>query len=139
MVYEALVAEGAAERAGQGRYTILDKAKAHSGRIMPKVLNPLGKKGWALTAVNKMECFIFAKGAPVEYRVVTPPEMDRLGLLQLEAEGHAAFSGVSEDRPEIEITSPGAALPSARWWRRPRCCRGPRTGAAVRRAAPRAA
>lgn len=110
MVYEALLKQKAAKKMSKGEttYVITDKEKARSQVILPEVLNPLGKKGWKLTAINKMECYIFEKVMPrveVEYKVITPPELDKMALSMLQKEGHLKFSGYDGESPKMELTS----------------------------------
>jgi len=110
MIYESLLKQKAAKKMEKGKtnYVITDKDKARSQVILPKVLNPLGKKGWRLCAVNKMECFIFEKILPrteVEYKVVVPPELDKIALSKLQKDGHLKFAGYEGEAPTMELTS----------------------------------
>ena len=111
MVYKELRKSSAAKPSSSkpGTYVITDKEKAQSTIVLPKILNPLGKKGWRLCAVNNMECYIFRQEKPIkplEYRVVTPPELDRMGLQNLEQGGHVKVSGFEGSVPTVEVTSP---------------------------------
>lgn len=111
LVFEALVKQGAAKKDPKQKsgYIITNKVKAQSTNILPRVLNPLGKKGWRLTAVNKMECYIFekvGKGVALEYLVATPPDLDKKGMKILQDEGHLKLSGFEGDVPKVEVLSP---------------------------------
>ena len=108
LVYDELVKIGAASvpENGSTEYVITDREKAKSQNILPKILNPLGKKGWELRAVNKMECYVFKRSEPVEYKVLTPPDMDRIGMRLLQEGGHLELSGFEGEIPKLEITSP---------------------------------
>jgi len=88
-VYEVLHREGAAKKHPDDptQYIISDKEKARSQIIMPKVLSRFGRKGWNLTAINNMECFIFERtenNRPVEYSVFSPSDLDRMSLKVLQ-------------------------------------------------------
>ncbi|MCB1416983.1 MAG: hypothetical protein KDJ64_11285 [Nitratireductor sp.] len=114
MVYDELVRENAAraESGEPGRYVITNKKLAHSGVVMPKVLNPLGKKGWVLEAVNKMECYIFSRAQPavaVEYKVLTPADLDRSAVLKLEKSGALALHHFEGQTPAMEVVDASAA------------------------------
>lgn len=111
LVNRQLVKDNAARKPAKGEssYVITDREKARSSIIMPKVLNPFGKKGWNLVAVNKMECYIFHKGEPVEYRVETPPDIDRISIKHLQAHGHLKLTGFEGQIPALEVTNPSAA------------------------------
>jgi len=106
LVNKQLVKIGAAEKPAKGEtsYKILDREKAKSSNIMPKVLNPLGKKGWNLTAVNKMECYIFTLGDPVEYMIYTPADLDRYSIDCLQKSGALKLSGFEGETPTLEVT-----------------------------------
>jgi hypothetical protein len=111
-IFDELQRAGAAKPAADGGYTITDMAAARSQTVLPKVLDRHGKSGWLLCAVNKMECYIFARlpaGERVEYKVVTPGEMDRLSLQLLESSGVAAFSGMDQGKPVMQILDPARA------------------------------
>ena len=108
MVYAKLLELGAAKRSksGHNQYEITDTQAAQSGNILPKILNPLGKIGWSLTAVNKMECYIFArskKRIPVEYKVLTTHDMDKLAITYLELAGYASFETADDGSKNLEI------------------------------------
>ena len=107
MVYQALRKQGAAKppKKGASSYEITDREAAASVNILPKVLNPLGAKGWNLLAVNKMECYIFTRGDAVEYRIETPAGMDRAGLNLLKDGGHLKLEGFEGQTPKLEITN----------------------------------
>lgn len=111
LVNRQLVKDNAARKPNKGEqtYVITDKEKARSNLIMPKVLDPYGKEGWNLVAVNKMECYIFRQGAPVEYRVETPPDIDRLAIRYLQSQGHLKLSGFEGQTPALEVINPEAA------------------------------
>ncbi len=111
LVNRQLVKDGAARKPKKGEtsYVITDREKARSSIVMPRVLNPLGKEGWNLIAVNKMECYIFERGNPVEYRVETPPDIDRLSIRHLQAGGHLKLTGFEGQAPALEVTNPAAA------------------------------
>lgn len=111
LVFEALVKQGAAKKDPKQKsgYIITNKIKAQSKNILPKVLNSFGKKGWRLTAVNKMECYIFEKvgnGGSLEYLVATPPDLDKIGMKILQDDGHLKLSGFEGDVPKVEVLSP---------------------------------
>ena len=111
MVQKYLVRVGAAEKpsAGSSQYKILDREKAKSTVVMPKVLNPLGKKGWRLVSVNKMECYIFEKHAPVEYSVLTPAEIDKRSIRLLQQKGSLTLAGFEGETPKLELSDPSNA------------------------------
>ena len=110
LVHTTLVALGAAKVIDEatGRYEITDVAKANSTNILPMVLNPHGKKGWRLRAVNRMECFIFEvdENRPVEYMVSTPPDLDQLALKMLHEDGYAKYRVDDDGKQHFEITDP---------------------------------
>ena len=111
-IFDELQRTGAAKTAADGGYTITDTKAARSQTVLPKVLDRLGKAGWLLCAVNKMECYIFRclpAGERVEYKVVTPGEMDRMSLQSLEAAGVAAFAGMDDGKPVMQILDPARA------------------------------
>lgn len=108
MIYAKLVELGAAKKSerGHNQYEITDTKAAQSGRILPKILNPLGKIGWSLTAINKMECYIFERTKPrvaVEYRVLTPAQMDDIAITHLELSGHASIKTEEDGSKNLEI------------------------------------
>ena len=114
MVFEELVRENAAraEPGEPGKYVITNKKLAHSGVVMPKVLNRLGKKGWVLEAVNKMECYIFSCPQPaiaVEYKVLTPADLDRSAIVRLEKSGALALHHFEGQTPAMEVVDASAA------------------------------
>ena len=114
MVFDELVREDAAraEPSETGKYVITNKKLAHSGVVMPKVLNRLGKKGWVLEAVNKMECYIFSclqPAAPVEYKVLTPADLDRSAITRLEKSGALALHHFEGKTPAMEVVNASAA------------------------------
>jgi len=114
MIYKALQKQSAAKpsKADPDQYVITNKEKAKSQNVLPLILNPMGKKGWRLAAVNKMECYIFKRdkfSKPLEYLVCTPPELDHKGLQYLEKKGHLKMSGYEGKVPKLEITSPKQA------------------------------
>lgn len=113
LVFERLTDEGAAKPSTDhpDRYVVTDREKARSSRIMPIVLNEFGQLGWRLVAVNKMECFIFAVDGevPVEYRVLTPPDLDQMALSQLEDLGHARRLEGEGGAQNLEIPDPDQA------------------------------
>jgi hypothetical protein len=113
LVYNHLLSEGAAKPSADdpSRYEVLDREAARSTRIMPLVLNVFGAKGWKLTAVNNMECFIFTidDAQPVEYLVRTPPELDRDAMSTLAEAGYANVTDVGGEKQTFEITSPDHA------------------------------
>jgi hypothetical protein len=111
-IFDELQRTGAARPADDGGYTITDTAAARSQTVLPKVLDRHGKGGWLLCAVNKMECYIFRRlpdGERVEYKVVTPGEMDRMSLQSLEASGVATFAGMDGGKPVMQILDPARA------------------------------
>ena len=108
LVYEVLKREGAAKphRDDAGSYIVTDSEKARSQNIMPKVLARYGRKGWKLTAINKMECYIFCKTEDeraVEYMVQTPSDLDKLSLKLLETEGQLIVEQDDDDEPVVHI------------------------------------
>lgn len=108
MVYDKLVELGAAKRSpkGHNQYEITDTAVAQSSNILPKVLNDIGKTGWLLTTINKMECYIFSraiKRTPIEYKVMTPPQMDDIAISHLELAGHASMETADDGSRNLEI------------------------------------
>jgi len=110
MVYEALLKQKAAKKMekGETNYVITDKEKARSQVVLPQILNPLGKKGWRLCAINKMECYIFEKTLPrseVEYKIITPPELDKIAMGILQQDGHLKLSGYEGEAPKMELAS----------------------------------
>jgi len=110
MVFDALLKQKAAKKdAGSSSgYIITDKEKARSQTVLPHILNPLGRKGWRLCAVNKMECYIFEKVMPrveVEYKVLTPPELDKMAMGILQSEGHLKLAGYEGEAPKLELSS----------------------------------
>lgn len=110
MIYAKLVELGAAKRSsvGHNQYEITDTSVARSGNILPLVLNPLGKIGWALTAVNKMECYIFEREkirTPVEYKVMTTAELDEIAIENLQLSGHATLTTGEGDSKNLEVHS----------------------------------
>lgn len=111
LVHKHLVKVGAAEKSADdsGQYRILDREKARSTIVMPKVLNPLGKKGWKLTAVNKMECYVFEKQEPVEYSVLTPADIDKMSMRLLQKKGSLVLAGFEGETPTLELTDPAGA------------------------------
>ena len=111
LVFEVLVKQGAAKKDPKEKsgYIITNKVKAQSSNILPRILNPLGIKGWRLSAVNKMECYIFekvGKGFAFEYLVVTPPDLDKKGMKLLQDDGHLKLTGFEGDVPKVEVLSP---------------------------------
>ena len=58
-----------------------------------------------------MECFIFAQdeGARYRYRVMTPPEMDRVAIEILQGEGELALAGFEGRATALEVVNPDAA------------------------------
>lgn len=112
LVYAELAKTGAA-KPGEvaGTYVVIDREAAKSSVIMPKILDRMGAKGLRLLAVNKMECFIFAadEGARYRYRVLTPPEMDRVAIEILQVEGELALAGFEGKATAVEVLNPEAA------------------------------
>lgn len=111
-IFAELSRLGAARQNDGGGYTITDTHAARSQSILPKVLDRLGKDGWLLCAVNKMECYIFQAlpaGRRAEYKVLSPADMDKLALVRLEAAGVAGFAGVDQGRPVMQILDPSRA------------------------------
>ena len=114
MVYKRLRIEGAAKPSKDeaSGYVITNKEAALSQNIMPKVLNSLGKNGWRLTAVNKMECYIFTRDgnkSAVEYKVMTPGDLDRMAMENLEKTGALRLNRFEGLTPAMEIVEPEAA------------------------------
>lgn len=108
LVYEVLKREGAAKphRDDSGSYIVTDSEKARSQNIMPKVMARYGRKGWRLTAINKMECYVFCKtenAAPVEYMVQTPSDLDKLSLKLLETEGQLIVEQDEDEDPVVHV------------------------------------
>ena len=56
-----------------------------------------------------MECYIFAKGEPVEYKVLTPVDIDKISIEQLQKTGAMKLTGFEGDAPRLEITQPQEA------------------------------
>lgn len=113
MVFRQLVRDGAAKASvgNAGSYVVTDREKALSGNILPKVLNTLGRDGWRLAAVNKMECYIFCRDrdSRYEYKVLTPADLDRAGLKLLEERGALSLKSLENGTPTIEINEPEKA------------------------------
>ena len=110
MIYARLVELGAAKRSsvGHNQYEITDVSVARSDNILPQALNQLGKIGWSLTAVNKMECFIFErrkKRTPVEYKVMTTAALDEIAIENLQLAGHATLTTGEGDNKNLEVHS----------------------------------
>lgn len=111
-IFAELSRLGAARQNDDGEYTITDTHAARSQSILPKVLDRRGKDGWLLCAVNKMECYVFQSlpsGQRAQYKVLSPADMDKLALRQLEAAGVAGFAGVDQGRPVMQILDPARA------------------------------
>jgi hypothetical protein len=115
LIFEQLVTEDAARPVeGEiGKYVVTDRKLAASTVVMPKILNRFGRSGWLLEAVNKMECYIFSRSmqaTPVEYLVVTPPELDRLAITELEREGALRIIRTEEGSTQaVEVIQANAA------------------------------
>lgn len=110
-VYAELAKTGAAKPGeAAGTYVVTDREAAKSSVVMPKVLDRLGAKGLRLLAVNKMECFIFAQdeGVRYRYRVLTPPELDRIAIGILQAEGQLSLAGFEGKATAVEVLDPEA-------------------------------
>ena len=111
MVFSELEAVGAAKpnQDDPGTYIVTDKEKARTQTIMPVVFNRLGKEGWQLAGVNKMECFIFQKEVAVEYLVHTAGDLDRMSLAALDKDGHLAVEKQEDAEPIVQIKDTQAA------------------------------
>ena len=113
-VFEELQALGAAKPSpdDEGSYIVTDTKVAHSREIMPRIFDSLGRQGWVLVAVNKMECFIFERSARkqvVRYKVMTAADMDRAALKVLEMEGKLSVEADETDGQVVQIDDPQAA------------------------------
>ncbi len=111
-IFDELTRIGAARPGNDGGFTVTDIEAAKSQAILPKVLDRYGMSGWLLCAVNKMECYIFRAletDRRVEYKVLTPADMDRAALQILEATGVAGLSGMDGGKPVMEIRDPARA------------------------------
>ncbi len=112
-VFEQLAAAGAAraDPKNPGSYIVTDKQMAQSQNIMPKVLDPLGREGWLLCAVNRMECYMFRRlpvNQMVEYRVLSPADLDRMALDRLQQDGSMRLNAFEGATPVLEVTDPAA-------------------------------
>ena len=95
-----------------GGYIVTDIEKAKSQAIMPEVLNKYGRVGWRLLAVNKMECFIFGRPLvreKLEYKVMTPTDMDKMSVTILRAEGAAEIAAEGTEDATLRIFDPAKA------------------------------
>ena len=107
-VYEVLQSEGAAQPHPDdpGTYVISDQERARSQVVMPKVLARFGRQGWRLTAVNKMECYIFERTEnrqPVEYKVLSTTDIDRLSMKVLQERGQLSVELDDNEEQTVHV------------------------------------